>query len=166
MANYRDDRPYVDFYSQIYPNIPEHLDPLDAVEDIDDDGVKDKKEDVNKNGVLDGDRVETDLSTWDAQDKLNPFNIDDDTYIELPQHSGDPTQVPAADEYELADVYEHVITHEVGHSVGMGAGDPNLVDSQGHCFDQTCVMYHYSINWKRADKFCPYHQGQIRVDNH
>jgi hypothetical protein len=166
MNNYRYDRPYIDFSSADYPNIPDRLDPLQAVEDTDDDGVKDKKEDANKNGILDGDRVDTDVSTWGLADKLNPFNIDDDEFIELPQNTGDPTQVPAEDEYELAEVYEHVITHELGHSVGMGAGDPTLVDSLGHCFDPNCVMYHYSINWKRADHFCPYHQSMIRVDNH
>jgi hypothetical protein len=165
MFNYRDDHPYLDHSSEEYHHTG-MLDPLDAVEDTNDDGVKDKKEDTNRNGILDGDRVETDISTWRIDGKLNPFNIDDDEYIELPQNTGDPTQVPAADEYDMADVYEHVITHEVGHAVGMGAGDPNLVDNYGHCFDQTCVMYLYSINWKRADKFCPYHQGQIHVDNH
>ena len=157
---------FFDFEStNTYPNIQGRLDPLNAVEDKDDDGIKDKKEDTNKNGLLDGDKVETDISTWNNPLKLNPFNIDNDNFVELPQDTGDPSLVSIEDEYELADVFEHVIAHEIGHSVGMGAGDANLVDNQGHCFDQTCVMYHYSINWKRADKFCPYHQGQIRVDN-
>jgi hypothetical protein len=164
MLNYRYDGPYIDHNPEQY-HLEEMLDPLDAVEDADDDGIKDKKEDTNRNGILDGDKVETDLSTWDNPGKINPFNIDNDDFLELPQNTGDPTQVPAGDEYDLLAVYEHVITHEIGHSVGMGAGDENLVDNQGHCFDQTCVMYHYSIDWKRADKFCPFHQGQIHVDN-
>ena len=141
------------------------MDPIDNVEDKDDDGIKDKKEDSNRNGLLDGDKIETDVSTWANSGKLNPFNIDNDEYIELPQNKGDPFEVPSWDEYDMAAVFQSVITHEIGHAVGMGQGDSALVDNLGHCFDPNCVMYQYSIDWKRADHFCPYHQNMIMIPN-
>jgi hypothetical protein len=165
IENYINDRPYLDDlnHTNNYPNM---LDPLDNVEDKDDDGVKDKKEDVNRNGILDGDKLTMDLITWSDPDQTNPFNIDNDAYVELPQNKGDPTQVPSMDEYEKAAVFQSVITHEIGHAVGMGQGDNALVDNLGHCFDDTCVMYQYSIDWKRADHFCPYHQNMIKIHNY
>jgi hypothetical protein len=165
ILNYFEDRPYIDDVesTNTYPNIPGALDPLNAVEDKDDDGVKDKKEDGNKNGLLDGDHVDTDISTWNDAAKLNPFNIDNDDMVELPQQTGDPGTVIG--EYLLGHVAEHVIGHEMGHAIGMGVGDPSFVDSVGHCFDKNCLMYHYSINWDRGAYFCPYHQGMIQINN-
>ena len=61
LLNYFNDRPYVDDNPEAY-QYPDKLDPVAVVEDKDDDGVKDNKEDNNKNGWLDGDRVEMDMS--------------------------------------------------------------------------------------------------------
>ena len=164
IGNYFNDRPYLD-HSNYLPNILQMLDPLSKVEDSNDNGLMGKQEDVNRNGILDGDKLEMNVATWGIPTKLNPFDINNDGYVEFPQQTVNPTTIPAGVEYNQAAVFWHVITHEVGHAVGMGQGDVNLVDSLGHCFDSTCAMYHYSIDWKRADKFCPYHQSLIQIHN-
>ena len=141
------------------------------VEDINDDGdVIPDGEDANNNGIEEGDRVEMDVATWDNPQKLNPYNIDNDDFVELPQQIGVvPTDLvhgtKTENEATTAEVYQHIITHEAGHAVGMGNGDPQMEDSLGHCFDKDCVMYQYSIDWKRADHFCPYHQNMIKIHN-
>jgi hypothetical protein len=165
MLNYLNDRPYVD-HNPDANQYSDMLDPVAVVEDKDDDGVKDKKEDLNKNGTLDGDQVQSEVSTWDNPAKLNPFNINNNENVELPQQSGDPNAVSAADEYSVSVVSRHVIGHEIGHALGMGVGDPGFVDNLGHCFDQGCMMYQYSIDWQRDGYLCPYHQGMIQAHNH
>jgi hypothetical protein len=174
---YFEDRPYRDggdvccdppYNGSLVVDPDQFLNPVSSltVEDQDDDGYMDKKEDSNRSGTLDGDRIDTDVSTWldpNIPNRLNPFNINNNTLIELPQQKGD--SVPQNGEYEKATVFRHVITHELGHAVGMGLGDPGMVDNLGHCFDPSCVMYQYSTNWDRDGHFCPYHQQLIRIDN-
>jgi hypothetical protein len=162
ILNYFSDKPYNDDPNHT-GNTPDMLDPVETVEDKDDDGIKDKKEDKNRNGLLDGDQVDTDMSTWDDDIKLNPFDINNNGMTELPQERGDPGTVLG--EYLLPDVAEHVIGHEIGHAIGMGVGDPSFVDNVGHCFDENCIMYQYSINWDRGAYFCPYHLGMIQINN-
>jgi hypothetical protein len=161
------DRPYLDGGGIVPDNGV--LDPWGSsgLEDKDDDGVKDKKEDRNRNGLLDGDRIEPNVSTWDNLSKLSPFNIDNDDFVELPQQKGDPSLLvgKASVEYSLADVFGNVITHEIGHAVGMGTGNPSLLDNLGHCFVETCPMFQYSINWEPADQFCHYHENMIQLIN-
>jgi hypothetical protein len=168
MENYMKDRPYMDDV-EFADNISSMLDALKDVEDNNDNGTIDKREDANRNGRLDGDKIHTDMATWVDPEKLNPFNIDNDLYVELPQQDGDPALLDAGQqisgEYDKAAVLQHVITHELGHAVGMGAGDPSFVDSVGHCYDPACVMYEYSINWDRGATFCPYHQSMIQIHN-
>jgi hypothetical protein len=177
LANYCGDRPYLDKETLEAGTLSNPswgfrnnmLDPVDKVEDSDDDGLKGKREDQNRNGIFEGDRVETDVSTWSDPGKLNPFNVDNDPFVELPQQTGDPNLLdPAAkveDESDKAAVARHVVTHEIGHGVGMGIGDPRYTDDLGHCYDPNCVMYQYSNNWKRDGYFCPYHQGLIQIHN-
>ena len=177
IENYFNDGPYRDggaVYDDTLVVDPDgHLNPLldPTVEDQDDDGYTDKKEDGNSTGTLDGDLLSTSVSTWSDSDRLNPFNINNNDRVELPQlnRKDDPYTDPTDDfslgEYKKFIVFRHVITHEIGHSVGMGQGDPGLVDNLGHCFDPTCVMYHKSISWDRDGHFCPYHRQLIQIDN-
>ena len=172
---FHNDRPYYDDIELSGLNTSSMLDMLKNVEDQDDDGVLGKKEDWRTAGTpgrLDGDRIVTDLSTWNDPSKLSPFNIDKDLFVELPQKTCDPNELNLNDqptqldcEYTLEQVVTHVITHELGHAVGMGAGDPSLIDDGWHCYDPNCLMYQYSINWDRGGTFCPYHQGMIQIHN-
>jgi hypothetical protein len=171
IKNYFNDRPYWDG-GGIFNNTPVVLpdgllNPLSdpTVEDQNDNGVLEKREDKNKTGTLDGDKIDTDLYTWTNQDKLNPFNIDNDPLVEFPQNEGDPNSVPSGDEHNMTDVFRHVITHEAGHAVGMKEGDTTMVDEDGHCYNQNCVMYEDSINWKRDGYFCDYHRTLIQIHN-
>ena len=164
MESYFIDKPYEDYQDS---GILGKLDPIGSVEDKNDNGVLDKKEDANRNGIFEGDKV----VVGNYVQNLNPFDIDNDGYVELPQQT-EPSAVDAstteaaAVEYTRADVAGHVITREIGHSLGMGSGDPDAVDSVGHCIhDQKCVMYQYSIDWKRDGYFCPYHQSLIQIHN-
>ena len=145
------------------------LDPKENVEDESDNGLEDRGEDSNRNLNFEGDRVEMSVATWSDGSKLNPFNIDNDPYVELPQVLGDPDSLTknlkVAGENVKRDVAINVTTHEMGHSVGMREGDTSLVDNKGHCFDENCAMYYRSNKWNRQDYFCPYHEGMIRIHN-
>jgi hypothetical protein len=180
IENYLNDRPYKDLQTLTNPGASDRdkdydpqgngmLDPLENVEDQSDDGQEDNKEDANKNLIFEGDRVEMDVNTWGDPNKLNPFNIDNDAYVELPQVKGDPNSMnrhaKVDGEYDKNAVVIHVTTHEIGHSIGMREGDSSLVDSKGHCFDEKCVMYYKSKDWKRQDYFCPFHESQSRIHN-
>ena len=172
IENYFNDGPYRDGGALDFVPSDGQLNPLTdpTVEDQDDDGYTDKKEDVNSTGTLDGDLLSTSVSTWTEEGRLNPFNINNNDRVELPQlnRKDDPYTDPSdnfSGEYEKSIVFRHVITHEIGHSVGMGQGDSGLVDNLGHCFDPTCVMYHKSISWDRDGHFCPYHRQLIQIDN-
>jgi hypothetical protein len=167
IKNYFDDKPYRDGgYGDIVLK-DDKLNPLsdETVEDKDDDGYLGKKEDINKNGTLDGDKIDMNVITWKDENYLNPFDIDKNGLVELPQQKGDSVPQSIESEYDRVRVFRHVITHELGHAVGMGNGDPNKEDNLGHCFDQECVMYKNSINWHRDGYFCPYHQQLIQIDN-
>ena len=110
-------------------------------------------------------------ASWNNPAKLSPFNIDNDAWVELPEVNAepqalDPNNKLAGKEYTIQEVNRHVVTHEIGHAVGMGVGDAAIVDSQGHCLhDTNCLMFRYSIDWNRDGYFCPYHQSMIQIDN-
>jgi beta propeller repeat protein len=180
IGNYMNDRPYKDMETltnpgarardRVYSSTPNGmLDPAGNVEDGSDDGQEDTGEDSNRNLKFEGDRVEMSVSTWADPMKLNPFNIDNDLYVELPQILGDPVSMnknaKIDGEYDKQTISVHVSTHEMGHSVGMREGDSSLVDNIGHCFDDKCVMYYKSVNWKRQGYFCPYHESMMHIHN-
>jgi hypothetical protein len=137
LDNYFTDQPYIDHPTAGNPG---ELDPVvnANVEDKNDNGALDKKEDtVSNNNVLDGDHLA--LPVTYAYD-LSAHDIDGDTFVELPLVT-DPSLPQSAgfvDEYSLAQVLKHTITHELGHALGMN-----------HNANNTCLMYQYSNNWSR-----------------
>jgi len=137
------------------------LDPITAVEDRDDDGKKDGGEDKNHNGVLDGDYIVRNPNypagssdPWEFNHDLSPFNVDNDNpvQVELPVAAG---VNHITDEYLPSQVLKHVITHEIGHNVGIDL----------HTADSTCVMYNSSINWLRDNHFSTAAKDLIRIHN-
>jgi hypothetical protein len=104
--------------------------------------------------VLDGDHVVRAPAgsddPWEFNHDLSPFNINNDSVplVELPV--GDVNY-----ETTKAQVLKHVITHEIGHNVGVDI----------HTEDPLCVMYKYSSDWLRDDHFSDAAQTLIMIHN-
>jgi len=148
------------------------LDPVnpERVEDCNDNGEVDEDPGYNEadgnatppmdntDEFLDGDHPLPSDGSWDwLAGELSPMDIDNDGLVELPMDNEVP--VPAADEADEDQVVRHVATHEMGHAVGIN-GPYN-----GHCDDDTCVMYRYANNWKRDGHFCEDCRAMIRIHN-
>jgi hypothetical protein len=94
---------------------------------------------------------------------LTTFDIEDDGYIELPIVS-DPSTLTKGSldvdndgnpiEFTAAQIFKHVISHEIFHGIG--------ADENGNPF---CIMNHVSNNWMRDHHICSYGIDQLRVDN-
>ena len=80
------------------------------------------------------------------------MNIQAQGYSEIQQAFSDSYTLEYSGEYSKAQVLKHTITHELGHAVGML-----------HSPDNTCVMYEYSIDWKRDGKFSTEALNQMSV---
>lgn len=74
--------------------------------------------------------------------------------LELPVTS-DPDNVNPAFKFSREQVLKHVITHEIGHGVGV-----NIENA-----DSTCVMYQYSNNWIRDNHFSSGAAALSRIHN-
>jgi hypothetical protein len=74
--------------------------------------------------------------------------------LELPVQS-DPDNVNPAFKFSREQVLKHVITHEIGHGVGV-----NIENA-----DSTCVMYQYSNNWIRDNHFSSGAAALSRIHN-
>ena len=57
--------------------------------------------------------------------------------------------------YTLARVLKHTITHELAHTL---AGPK-------HTEDPLCLMYKYSINWRRDNYLSDYYRSLLRIHN-
>ena len=97
----------------------------------------------------------------DQNDQLNPFDIDNNGYVELPTAS-DPNADNYTNQhddngnpYTKARVMRHTITHEICH----------LLAGPWHSEDKTCVMYKYSNNWKRDDHLCDWYRSLLKIHN-
>jgi hypothetical protein len=143
------------------------LNSIARVEDANDNGKKDGGEDKSGNGQLDGDypvplNAGSSGPPWNYNQQLSPFNINNNYYngdpnrplIELPVASN-PDTVNAANESTREQVLKHVITHELGHALGITFENA----------DSTCVMYQYSNNWIRDGHFSTDAATLIRVHN-
>jgi hypothetical protein len=134
---------------------PNHwLDPINLVEDANDNAVWNTGEDRagGTASKLDGDVRVVNSNTQN----LSPFDINNNGFIELPVASN-PSSVNSRYEYTKKQIRKHTITHEMGHAVG--AADQN------HNDDSDCLMYKYSNNWSRDDKFGGVAKGKIQIHN-
>jgi hypothetical protein len=160
------DRPYIegtvwDAVNQQWspgPVYNQTLAPLSQVEDRADqmtpmDGVL---QGDSPNSQWDGDHRTDDKTAWQNPDQLNPFDIDNDGYVELPM-AADPSAVAglSEDEADRAKVLMVTTTHELGHAV---AGSM-------HTKDSACLMNEVAIDWKRSDYFSDYFRSLIRIHN-
>ena len=130
------------------------LDPINLVEDKNDNAVWNTGEDKTGGTAskLDGDVRVVNSYTQN----LSPFDINSNGLIELPVASN-PSSVLSRYEYTKKQILKHTITHEMGHAVG--AAD------QYHNDDSDCLMYKYSNNWSRDDKFGSVAKGKIQIHN-
>lgn len=146
---YFTDQPYAD------TGVLGVLEPLSTagVEDKNDNGRLDvllgAKEDANKNGLLDGDRVVQGSFTQ----ALTPLDIDADGLVELPVVA-DSAQIDARFEYTRAHVLMHTITHEVGHALGMK-----------HNSDASSLMFEQTPNWSRSGRLSLDSKARIQIHN-
>ena len=120
------------------------------------------------NGQWDGDRRLLDKNDWAGELQLNPFDIDNNGYIELPPAidpyaDNSPNQYAAYDNnanrwinpYTKAWVLKHTITHEIGHALGGYAHSPF----------PNCLMHDYSFDWKRQDYMSDWYRARLIVHN-
>jgi hypothetical protein len=154
---YFNDRPYKDGFTLSGTTwtgpANNKLDPIIKVEDQNDSGINEKSAGKWETGC-DGCPFKSDVVVSGSYNQqLTAFDIDNNGLVELPLAS-DPNSIDRNYEYTKAQVLKHSITHEMGHSVGMG-----------HNSDSTCVMYEYSNNWSRDGKFSNYAIGQMSIHN-
>lgn len=148
------DKPYKDANTwsaaNTWGNPPNNmLDPLNRVEDVDDNGILGAGEDTNGNGLLDGDHLVLLLGGGpDFTQDLNPFDKNNDGNVD-----------ELGKEYSMAHIVKHVVTHEVGHATGING------PHGGHCIDNTCLMYRYSNDRDREDHICNTCRGMIKIHN-
>ena len=92
---------------------------------------------------------------------MNPFDINGDGFVELPI-SQDPNAAAANQQdgnglpYTKARVLKHSITHEICHILGKTAW---------HSYNDKCVMYKYSNNWKRDDYLSDEYRELLQIHN-
>jgi hypothetical protein len=133
------------------------LDPVSRVEDANDNGKRDGGEDKSGNGSLDGDcpvpaTAGSAGPPWDMNQTFSPFDVDKNNRVENPVAA---TTVDTNFEYTKAQIYKHVITHEIGHAVGV------VTETS----DGTCIMNNISNNWSRDNHFSTGAIAVIRIHN-
>jgi hypothetical protein len=154
---YFQDNPYIDGNTwdgaAWYAAVNGVLDPITSVEDLNDNGVLDAGDTELgiPNSVPDGDLVATPIS---YSNTLTVMDIDDDGEVELPL-ALDPSTIDPDYEYTMPQVLKHTITHEMGHTVGIGI----------ETTESNCVMYLNSIDWSRDMTFRETAQGLIDIHN-
>ena len=136
------------------------LDPIETVEDINDNGADDRNQGVKEstrivnNSVLDGDLY---ILGWSgANQQLSTFNINPGTndLVELPVAVSVAEIGVTTQEYTRSHVLKHTISHELGHAVGIP-----------HTPLFTCLMYEYSPDWSRDTAFSDEAISYIQIHN-
>jgi hypothetical protein len=114
------------------------------------------------NGMQDGDKRLRSYQEWTNYGQLNPFDIDNNGYVELPRATDpdDPGNYARqhddnGEPYSKARVLRHTITHEVIHVLAGGS----------HSTDSRCVMYNRTNNWKRDDFLCDSYRSLLWIHN-
>jgi hypothetical protein len=147
--NYFVDKPYRDGGGGIAGN--GRLDPIGTtgLEDANDNGTKDSREDKDNDGVLDHDLY---MPGSFAQ-QLTVFDVNNNGRVELPTVTN-ATQVTI--EYTKEQVIKHTITHEIGHAVGM---------TGSHCACPGTLHDQYSTDWQRDGNLSAFSRGEIKIHN-
>ncbi len=175
MDHYFKDRPYRDQVEpgdNKEPNCPactasklDRIEPeaIPGLEDVDDNGEISghgpNSEDADRDHFLDGDHYAKGIwhpSNPVVQLDLSVHDIDNNGSVELPLLGTGPAVPPGTVQYLKPDVLMHVITHEIGHAIGVPGS---------HLFDPTGVMYYESNNWSRAKHFSHQADADIQVWN-
>jgi hypothetical protein len=147
-SNYFAEKPYRDGGAGATAN--NTLDALSAVEDTNDNATKDSKEDKDNDNALDNDLYVTTFLT--SPQALSAFDINKNGRVELPLVL---TLVPGTTpEYTPEQVLKHTITHELAHALGIN-----------HTADAACLMYQYSVDWKRDGTLSSVAQSQVKIHN-
>jgi hypothetical protein len=113
----------------------------------------------SQNGKYDGD-LRQPPSAWGTVG-MNPFDINGDGFVELP-FAQDPdadlagNQTDGSEPYSKARVLKHSITHEICHV---------LLKYGKHNYDERCVMYDASINWKRDNFLSDEYRERLQIHN-
>jgi hypothetical protein len=115
------------------------------------------------NGYWDGDRRLPTTADWDANTEgLSPFDIDGNGFVELPLAKNPDADLYAnqhddqGNPYDKARVLKHSITHEICHV---------LAKTSMHSYDDKCVMYRFSKNWKRDDHLSDEYRELLQIHN-
>jgi len=157
------------------------LESIIYVEDGNDNGNPDVREDATGDGRLDGDYpVRIDLfdpdpaysdkgltpptsadidmdgkeEEWDNTFDLSPFDIDGNGMVELPVVSF-LNEIDTLTENSEAQAAKMIITHELGHNVGITI----------HTSDSTCAMNNESNNLIRDNHFSQDAAALVRIHN-
>jgi hypothetical protein len=136
------------------------LAPITLVGDGNDNGLVDNGEQTTASGDLVGD---TYIPGSFAQ-QLSAMNVANDSCVELPfvadpslvaDRCSPPASVAVSPKATKRQVVRSVITHELGHAVGINYHTPDTTD----------LMYQFSINWTRDGHFSSDAARLIQIHN-
>ena len=152
---YFDDKPYRDLET---PN--SQLEPMEVVQDHDDDGINDRVTGKWEAGCSDINECPwtTDvvvMSNFLPQFgfSLNPMDIDSNYRVEHPMATV-PNSINLEYEYSKAQVLKHTISHELGHGIGM-------TDNA----DPDCLMCGTTKDWRRDWYFSALPISEVKIHN-
>ena len=91
---------------------------------------------------------------WEYNHDLSPYNIDNDSKIELPQVA-EVDQITPEYSYSPEQGVKHVTTHELGHATGVAL----------HTNDSKCVMYDATDDFLRDGHFSAIAAEKVRIHN-
>jgi hypothetical protein len=145
-------KPYIDSITGPDP-LDGKLNPLRDVEDYRDLGG------TETGDSWDGDYRTYDPTAWQGPDRVSPFDIDGDGYVELPALSdpadAKPGEILPRDEYSIEEVWTFILTHEMGHALG-GPSHTDIPDD---------LMSRYAYSWRTHNKFSNYYLSLLRIHN-